>query len=220
MISSIQAELARRLLGLSQQTVANDLGISNATLSKIENGESNPPMSRLQEIERYFSDKGVEFTEGDGVRRKQINVIRYRGAEEFRKFMDDVYITARDVGGEICLYNAKPQKWYKWLGEEWYKEHSERMQSIKHNYTFKVTTDQDERLFIGKDFVEYRWFSQNVPSDRAFYCYGNKLAFLNFDTDDVKILVLKQEEIAEAFKILFNKAWDGNTIVPSGKKAK
>jgi len=134
--------------------------------------------------------------------------------------MNDVYITARDVGGEIVLFNAKPEFWYKFLGEDWYKAHSERMKAIKGNFNFKVTTDIGEELFIGKAFVEYRWFSENVPGNKAFYCYGNKLAFLNFEEDDVRVLVISQNEIADAFRILFNKAWKSDTIIPSKKGKK
>ena len=213
MISRKQILLARTMLDLSQQNLAQALGMTRQTISDIEKGITDPPVSRLNDLETFFAGKGIEFLDGDGLRMKQISVTRYRGSDELRAFMDDVYTTAKTVGGDICLFNGVPALLRKWLGEDWYAMHAKRMQEIKNQFDFKVTVREGENLFIGKSFATYRWFPKDLFHERTIYVYGNKLAFISFDEDDVRALVLDQDEIADSFRVLFNIAWD-NVAMP------
>ena len=214
MISPTQAELARRILKLSQQQVANALGVSNATLSKIENGESDPPASRLEQLQDFYENQGVEFLEGDGVRKRQTYVRRYRGAEGFRDFMDHVYEVARDVGGEICLYNARPANWLKFLGESWNAMHSERMAKLADQIDFKATTRQGDTQLIGHRHAEYRWVPEEIWNQQSVYAYGDYIAFLIFDDDEVSIFNLREKQVADSFRALFNICWETVAKVP------
>lgn len=208
MISRKQILLARTMLDLSQQDLAQTLGMTRQTISDIEKGITDPPASRLQDLESFFGAKGIEFLDGDGLRMKQIGVTRYRGRDELRTFMDDVYTTAKTVGGDICLFNGIPAQLRQSLGADWYAMHADRMQKIKTPFDFKVIVREDEKLLIGKNFATYRGFPQDQFHERTIYAYGNKLAFMNFDADDVRVLVLDQGEIADSFRVLFNIAWD------------
>ena len=50
--------LARKVLGLSQERVAFDTGISQTHLSNIENGKKDP---RLSTIEKLVEEYGLEW---------------------------------------------------------------------------------------------------------------------------------------------------------------
>src|SRR5690606_4329033 len=110
--------------------------------------------------------------------RKKTNEVKiYRGADEFREFMNDVYVTSRDKGGLICLHNAKPSNWTKWLGEDWFAMHSERMAKLENKIDFRITTVSGTQNFISASFAEYRWFPEELFNDQSVYAYGDKLAF-------------------------------------------
>lgn len=207
MISTTQILLARTLLGLSQVEMAEKMEIAPQTYAAIEKGTKDTPASRIERLQSFFEERGVEFMDGDGVRRSQVSTKSYSGTEGFRAFMDDVYETARDGGGEIILFNGVPGMLQKHLGADWYKKHAERMAAIQGGFSFKVTVREGDRNFIGSAFAKYKWFPEGLSSDRTIYVYGDKTAFLNFD-GEVRILVIRQAEIADSMRVLFNIAWD------------
>jgi hypothetical protein len=126
--------------------------------------------------------------------------------------MDDIYEVAKNVGGDICLFNGMPRYFYKYLGEEWYAEHSKRMSKIKNNFKLKITVKEGEDLLIASDFAEYKYFPAHLFKEKTFYSYGDKLAIMSFDEDNVSIRVLAEKEIATSFQILFDIAWKNVAI--------
>ncbi len=205
MITGLQILLARTALRMNMEEFSAAIGVSKPTLSNYENG-SDMPSTRMAEIEGFCVSKGLEFTDGEGVRFKTIPMERYKGTEGFRVFMDDVYETARDVGGDIMLFNGFPDMLTQWLGTDWYKMHAKRMEKIKSNFNFKVTLMDNTAKQIGSSFAEYRYFPMQLENTNTIYVYGNKIAFLSFD-EDVSIISVELSGISNAFRELFNIAW-------------
>lgn len=208
LITPSQIRAARALLEWSGRDLAARLKVSPATVSMIESGHNTGSVETLSAMMEEFTRAGIEFLPNDGVARKHVHIVEYKGAEGFRDFLTDVYEIARDVGGDICLHNARPSYWYKWLSEEWYAMHRERMNEIKDRFTFRVTAVEGEELLIGSSFAEYRWIPRHMFNDRGFYCYGPKLAFLNFERDDVQVFILNQKEFADGFRGMFDITWE------------
>jgi transcriptional regulator with XRE-family HTH domain len=213
-ITTAQIRGARGILNWSQQDLAQKTGISATSIGSIENGQTTPRQSTLETIKTTLERNGIEFLGLEGVRVQSNYVQTMSGREGFRTFMDHLYETAKEYGGEIVLFNAKPSNWYKWLGEEWFNAHSKRMQDLGDKITFKITAKQGENLFISRGFAEYRWFPEEILSDRALYAYGDNLGFVNFEDDKVSVIILKQADFAQAFRVLFNIAWDNVAVIP------
>lgn len=213
MISSLQALLARTMLGFSQKYVGSKLGMAHTTVSRIEKGEGDTPVSRLVKLQRFYENEGVEFLEGNGVKERRSYLQHYHGVEEFRAFMDDVYETAKEFGGDICLFNSKPSIWLKLLGEDWYAMHSKRMKTLGSKIRVRITVEEGEQLFI-LNFAEHRWFTKDFWKGKVIYAYGPKLGFLDFSENSVHIMVLNQSDFAESFKVLFDIAWQHIAIEP------
>lgn len=95
--------------------------------------------------------------------------------------------------------------------------HADRMDKISKDFDFKIIVQEGDQQFIARSFAQYRWFPKDRFNDRTLYCYGDKLAFLNFSKDDVKIMVMNQAEIASSFRELFKIAWDNVAILPEAK---
>jgi transcriptional regulator with XRE-family HTH domain len=201
------------LLGLDQKDVADASGVNVNVLSRIERGEARPQERTLAKLSSFYERAGIEFLETDGVRRRKALVHVYEGQSGFRQVMDQVYETARDRGGPISLFNGPPRLFLKWLGEDWYAMHAARMRKVKSKIDFRIIVKEGERAFIAGDFARYRWFPKKKFRERTFYAFGDRVAFLNFE-DDVRIVVIEQEEMAESFHILFDIAWDHMAIEP------
>lgn len=209
-----QIRAARALLDWSQSDLADHAGLSQTGIARIENGTNQPNSSTIEKIKGAFENADIEFLGTNGLRKKTGEIKTLNGKQGFRDFMDDVYNVAKANGGLICLHNAKPQNWYRWLGEDWYKAHAERMQQLADKIDVRITSEEDNTLFIGNAFAEYRWFPKTMFNEHSFYAYGSKLAFMAFTEDNVSIRIFDDKHFAEGFKVLFNIAWDNVAIVP------
>jgi DNA-binding XRE family transcriptional regulator len=111
MLTAAQLRAARGLLDWTRADLAKAANISPETIKNIEHGTFRPQEATTEAIIRAFSARDVAFTEGEGVKRVMGSIRTYHGQEDFRKFMDEIYETARDVGigqGEpksICVSN-------------------------------------------------------------------------------------------------------------------
>lgn len=213
-ITPAQCRAARALLNWSQPELAERCDIHVQTISNFEKESSTPSKTTLGKIISVLGVAGIEVTEDDGVKRRSQPIQQYKGMDDFRLFMDDVYETAKTQGGEICLLNAKPSNWIQMLGQDWQDFHVERMSRHLDKFTFKITTRKGEYNFISRGFAEYRWVPENVWNQHSYYAYGDKVAFLNFDNNDINILVLKHAHFAKTHKFLFNLVWDHYSIIP------
>lgn len=210
-----QIRAARALIGWSQSDLAEHASLSQTGIARIENGTNQPNSTTLEKIRSAFDKADVEFIEETGVKKRTGEIRTLRGKNGFKTFLDDIYETARDIGGEFCLHNAKPQNWYDCVGEEWYHEvHVPRMVKIKDRLNLKITSAEGDWTFIGSDFAEYRWFPISLFNDQSIYAYGTKLAFIRFTKDGSVVQILNNKEFSEGFRVLFNSAWDHIAKIP------
>jgi len=207
MITPTQMRAARAMLDVSQGHVAEHLGIAANTLSKIESGQSDISMSRNSEIQRFYEREGIAFTENDGVKWEINQIIKYEGQVGIREFFDDVYNEAEN-NCDISLFNGVPALLIKWLGQDYYNMHAERMSKIEKKGKFKIIVAEDETNLIAGNFAEYRGFPTKQFNNKTIYIYGNKIGFFTFEEDNVSIRSFKNQELANSMKILFDIAWD------------
>jgi transcriptional regulator with XRE-family HTH domain len=218
LVSNIQIRTARANLKLDLKEVADATGITLSHLSSYENGGKGLGETKLRTLINFFEARGIVFTENEGVQRKPQGMVRIlQGADGFSLFLDDIYATAKEQGGEFCISNVNERNWTKWAGEKQWDEHNARMQEIAHAFTDKIIIKENDYFFLASAFAEYRWMPEELFNEQTLYAYGDKLAFLNFTENDVQILILKQKEFADGFRVLFNAAWEGTTIIPPKK---
>lgn len=68
MITASQCRAARALLDWSQQRLADESKIGNATIRNFEGGKSTPQHATLDVLRRCFEAAGVDFINGTGVK--------------------------------------------------------------------------------------------------------------------------------------------------------
>lgn len=203
-----QIRAARALLGWSQSDLADRADLSQTGIARIENGTNRPNSKTLEKIEAAFDHADIEFLGFDGVRRRVGEVRTLEGIDGFKAFLDSLYDVAKTQGGDIILHNAKPANWKKWLGEDWWEMHSNRMKRLGDHIHYRITTKEGTTDFISNDFAHYRWFPADLFNDQSIYTYGDKLAFVTFGEDSIQIRVLDNQHFARGFKVLFDIAWE------------
>lgn len=215
MISAAQLRQARAHLNLDQSTVSDDCSIDKATLSKIENEKSKGNAQTLANLQLYYEDQGLEFIEGQGVRKALIGVREYKGTDGFRKFYTDIYNTVKaSQHCDIWLYNGVSEFVFNALGESFLNMHVERMMKLSDRFSFRVVVKEGDDSFLGSSYCDYKWLPENLFSNKTIYVYGSKIAFLNFDQDDVLAVVIDQQDTADTIRHFFERSWDTEAISP------
>jgi len=215
MISIRQIDAALGLMGLSRSEFSEEIGLNKSTFNSYFTGKASIPSGRLGEIQKWFENAGIVFTEQGGVNPNTSDILTYEGKQGFQAFMDDVYETAKKHGGDIYLFNSRPRLWHEWLGEEWYEMHSQRMKALGDKINVKITVEAGDDVLILKT-AQHKWFPKGLYKNKIFYAYGNKLAFLDFEEKNLRIIVIKQKEFSEIFRVLYDVAWENvATSVPN-----
>ena len=209
-ITGKQIAMARILLDLNQKDLADQLDIARKTIMRIENGQSPGSAKTADKIRTYFENHNIVFSGKHGVNKVDQQIKRLQGLEGLKAFYNDVYETIKNAQSPstINLYNGSPKRLIKWLGEEWYEMHSNRMVEMKDKFTFNGIVKEGETLLVASKFAEYRWFPESLFIEKTIYAYDTKLAYFDYKTDSLNILIIDQAEFTESFNILFNIAWD------------
>lgn len=195
------------LLDWSASDLADKIGVSKQMISVYLSGKSGLSSQNVQKIAHVFDMEGIEFTADDGVKRKSLNTRTFRGQAGFLEFMNMVYETARDVGGEFCVSNVDEALFTKVMGQEADDAYSEKMRQIKSKYSFKILIKEGDTNFIASDYAEYRWVPKENFHSVPFYVFGSNLAFLLFG-ETVIVHMIQNAEIADAQRTQFKLVWE------------
>jgi len=212
MITPTQMRAARAMLDVSQGHVAEYLGIAANTLSKIESGQSDISVTRNSDIQRFYEREGIAFTDNDGVKWNIAQVKKLEGQSGIREFFDDVYEEVCE-GCDVHLFNGVPDLLIKWLGNDYYQMHAERMSDLKQETNFQIIVEESETNFIAGKFAEYRGFPKEMFNEQTIYIYAGKVGFFKFEDNNVFISVFENVELADSMRVLFGIAWNKVAVV-------
>jgi transcriptional regulator with XRE-family HTH domain len=203
-----QIRAARALIGWSQGELADQAGLSQTGIARIENGTNRPNSNTLTKIRAAFDRVDIEFIDDSGVKKRSNHVRILQGADGLRQFFDELYETARDIGGDICLFNGVPSKLSEWLGVDWYEMHNKRMEEIRDNYHYKIIVKEGETSLPAADYATYKFFPEELFNDRTIYIFGNTVFFRDQGDSDLRLIRIEQADLANSMKILFDIAWN------------
>lgn len=206
-----QMRAARALLDWSQSDLADKAGLSQTGIARIENGTNQPNSSTLEKIGAAFDEADIEFIEDTGVKKRKGAIKSLKGSEGLYKIMNDIYKDAKNNGGEICLFNARPNNWLKWIDDEWfYNVYSKNMADLGEKIDMRIMAIEGETDLISKGHAKNRYLPRDlfISDTKSIYVYGDKIGFIDFDEENVEILLLESAEFAMSMRVLFNIAWD------------
>lgn len=213
-ITPAQCRAARALLSWSQPELARRCNIHTQTVSNFESESTRSTLTKtnLDKITTTLENAGIEFLDGEGVRKKKNTIIIFQGKVGFADFYDDIYETAKNMGGEFCVSNVNEEIFDKWhKSPERLQYHLERMAVvIKNNPNFKmrILIEEGDNNFRATKYAKYRWVKKESFSNVPFYVYGDKLAILMFEDDNVYVCVLPNAKVADAYRKQFDITWE------------
>lgn len=216
-----QIRAARALLGWSQHDLADKASLSQTGIARIENGTNQPNSKTIAKIETAFDQADVEFLDNSGVKKRTGEVKILRGPNAMSDFLDDVYETATTFGTsenptEVFLSNVVHQNWINSMGQDRWKNHTDRMTKDKELMDVRIIVKEGDANFPAAAYSQYKWIPEQYFNDKSFYSYHDKLAFLNFKDGEQEIFLMKQSDFARGYRDLFLIAW--NTVATTPQK--
>ena len=206
-----QIRAARALLNWSQSELADRVGMTQASIARLEGGSSKPNQSTLDKIEYAFENADIEFLGRDGLRKRKRDIQQLKGRDGLIGLMEDIRDTAESGFNEICLYNARPENWMKWVDKDWfYENYSKRMALAINKDDMRIIVEDGNENLVSRGHGTYRYFPKELftDSNKSLYLYGQKIAFLEFLKDDIRVLIFDNAPFTESFRTLFDIAWN------------
>jgi transcriptional regulator with XRE-family HTH domain len=204
-ITTAQIRGARGLLNWTQQDLSERTDISATSIGAIENGQTMPRESTLQAFRKAFEDSGVEFTSGDGVRKKDMKVDFHTGEEGFKNFSLSVYDAAANDARPILQAYVDDVKFAKALGNE-ALPHVERIEKIK-GKKFMILQREGDIYFPAKNYASYRWIPEEKFIAVPFIVFADKFAIILYEPEPT-VIVMNYPILANAYRMQFQALWD------------
>ncbi len=214
MISARQIRAARGLLEWSGDQLAEKVGVTRATLSKIESELAQPQERTLAKIAEVLDLHGVEIIDGDGVKMRQQEVRVFSGKAGYRQFLDHVYLTLKN-GGRIRQFflNDRSGPSFK---DEYGEAHINRMAMID-NLDAKVLTFEGDTEFPAS-YCTYRWINKNDVDLAPFYLYGDNVVMPMHESSHKREWVsINSKLMAERYMKQFDKCWANASVPKKGR---
>lgn len=206
-----QVKAARALLEWRQEDLAQRSGISLATINKLERDVVSPRAFTLDILQKTFQQNGIEFTEGPGLRMTDnlFSMQVFDGKNAVRDFLDDIFNTMKDTGGEIFLSGIDESQWDEYID----MVQMQRIRLEKHNVKPRLLIrDGDTNYLEGLEpRKHYRWISKELFTQMPYYVYGNNFALVMFGKP-MRIVILRNQIIAETFRRQFEMNWKSGKL--------
>jgi len=179
MISAQQIRAARAMLEWSQETLAQESGLSLATIYNLEKGHQSIRSS--MGLRKAFESKGVEFSGTNTVSRRLEEHINYGGPEGTEKFYQDLLSTARDDDGDIVAMFASQEDFAKVLGVD-PKGSLSRLDELSRYARIKCLLWDVRKSGLFIPYFEFRAATtKRKLSPFSLVAYGRKTALIAFD---------------------------------------
>ncbi len=214
MITSNQIRAARALLNWSQTELSNRSGLTTPTIANIELGKQKPSAPTLQRIFDAFDVAGLEFTPGEGVKKKTGSMQIYSGRSGFQKFYQDIDSTALTLNkDEFLVCNVDERDFLFWLDEETLFRHYSTMNKASVKYRILIV-EGDDYMPAMNFTTEYRWTPAEQFYSVPFYVYGDKVAYIGFEEGDVTVFVVESPIMSILCRRQFDEMWE-RALVPN-----
>ncbi|MDD3183326.1 MAG: hypothetical protein PHD48_11070, partial [Alphaproteobacteria bacterium] len=203
-ISPTQSKAARTYLSWTQEVLAKAAGVGRSTICTFEDGEGIRRDS-VAKIREAFEKHGIEFIEGDGVKRRDLSGIIYRGQEVF---YNDMLETAKEHGGDVyCI--VKSQELLIQIFGDPYAEDFDRLNTLAKKASMKCLVTQAQALSVDLPSIQFRKAFTRPLSPYSYFGYGNKYAHVVQEgRGEFIFAVFNLIHVAHDYRSSFLSAWE------------
>jgi transcriptional regulator with XRE-family HTH domain len=205
-ISAGQIKMARALLDWSQEDLAMKTRLSISTIRSTELGCA-PRSSTAKVIRNVLEAAGLEFTDGDGIKRR-FDIAICLGEESCDKILDDMLQTVEQEGGEVVGYIKSRAMFLQSLGIL-QKNSFTRLEHLHKAAKVKCIVAESAAAPFTLPSLRFRLLSKPDASPSYFYVYGKKYVMvLPNDDGNFQFVVLSLFSQAQAGQQHFQGLWD------------
>jgi len=205
-LSATQIKAARAMVDWSQEDLAAATNLSKATICKVEQGMFSRHETNMI-ICRAFTNIGIEFIEGEGVRRRNEDFGIFGGSTGCEKFFNDILHSVKEKGGDIVCMITSPEMMMLSCGMT-NRDGVKQMEQLSAIASVKclVPGTCDPSLLPS---FQFRATPKLQIPPAPFYVYGNKCAFAVIDSGvDFKFMVVKDAGWAQVWRERFYMLWE------------
>lgn len=212
MITGCQIRAARALLGIDAVVLAEEAGLNRDTITGLEQGTRQPHRASLAKITHVLTQRGIEFTDNQGVRFKSDEVEVFKGRERFHEFTEFVYGHLSRHGGAVCI-SAVDENLFRHYRKD-FDLYRKRMAGLVARGDVSVRILATESNFASS-WAQYRWQPKQSALPTSFYAFGDFLALISFAHEQPPyVVLLKSDPFAEAYRHAFEIAWSAGKAPP------
>ena len=211
-VTIAQIKAGRMLLNWTQEKLADACGFSRPSITRLENGETEPRKSTLVEIKSVMEDAGIEFTERSCIRYKADFLTLFEGEDCYLKLLEDVFLTLRKSRKEVLFLGSDERKSPP--------EVNESLRRIRKAGIPMRSLIEEGNSFIMGPLVEYRMVKKSLfTANDVTVIYADKLAFLMPDLGVRTVMLIRNKYLAENYRRIFNFIWE-LSLQPTKTEAK
>ena len=217
MPSGKQIRAARVLADWGAEDLAQKVGLSRVTIQNIEHGvNKRPKIETMEKITAIFNEAGIEFIDGDGVRRRTTDVMVYEGIDGFSRFHDLVYMHLMENGGQACVCGSSSSQFSKHRKNA--EAHRARMTELakqRPDFQMRILAEEGDTNLPNTGYATYRWMPRKNFPPVAFYSFGDYKAEITFTVENPPLIVLvKSASIANSYAKFFDFMWNNAQEIP------
>lgn len=221
MITARQCKAARHLLGWTQENAATASGVGISTIGSFENTDKTkandnktkatpkaPRADLIDQIREAFEKAGIEFLDGEGVKRRCQNTRTYNGPNACHDFFDEMVKEAKVNDCEIIAFIRLQEILTKYSGEHC-SNNLQRLTQLHEITNVKcILSDPRPPSFLMPSF-EIKTVPKAALSPVSFFVYGNKMAQVYMDAClELSVLAVYEASMAQEYKNIFAFYWD------------
>jgi transcriptional regulator with XRE-family HTH domain len=207
LISAKQIKAGRALLDWVQDDLAGATGLSVTTIRNLESGDMSPRGSTMHVIRVAMESSGIEFTDGEGVRRRSDEIRIYQGLDSCDAFFEDMLQTvqgkvtdisvifkSREAFTESC--NIKNGK----LG---------RLETLSNHAVIKCLLTEAIEPPVTSPKFQLRIIMKQLICPFSFFVYGSKYAIVLMEpSGSFRFIVFNAMGAAQDHRNYFYALWD------------
>ncbi len=217
MIVGRQIRAARALIDMSQDELAEATGLTPQAIRKIEAGTVTPREGTMSDIFKALSNRGIEFTDGQGVKLKSSDLEVFEGPDRFDEFYEYMYQHLSQHGGEVCVSVSDENLLSKYRKDP--DIHRQRMKKLvdKGKVSFRILTMKSN---FSSSYALYKWQKSDITAPTSFYAFGDCLALISFlHHSPPYVVLIRSAPLANAYRESFNVAWREASDPPRNKES-
>ncbi len=218
LISAVQSKNARQLLSWHQEDLADNAKVCVQTVRNLEKGEAVLP-STIEKIRCTFEVSGIEFLEGDGVRRRITWCSIYNGSDNCDKLFNDISNSLKQHGGEVLAYISDYEVMVKKSGTP-RRNILERLNALCESGDVRCVINESS---VRSDFMPsfaYRAVPTSfVPIRKSIFVFGKKYADVLWDASGrFYVVVVDAEATAQSYRQDINDLWQKSVTIERANK--